>query len=49
MVIEVLLYELVNFYPDRLNAPRWLQTLQGRVKIHLLMGLERFTGGDATP
>ncbi|MCU6667265.1 hypothetical protein M8013_00620 [Enterobacteriaceae bacterium H4N4] len=35
-VIEGLLYELVNFYADRLNAPRWLQTPNGRVEIDAL-------------
>jgi len=37
-VMEGLLYELVNFYADTLNAPRWLQTPNGRVEFDLLMG-----------
>ncbi|MCU6670766.1 hypothetical protein M8013_18730 [Enterobacteriaceae bacterium H4N4] len=36
-VMEGLLYELVNFYADTLNAPRWLQTLDGRVAIDALI------------
>jgi hypothetical protein len=32
-----LLYELVNFYVDTLNAPRWLQTPDGRVAIDALI------------
>jgi len=35
-VMEGLLYELVNFYADTLNAPRWLQTPDGRVAIDAL-------------
>ncbi|WP_285110679.1 hypothetical protein [Leclercia adecarboxylata] len=35
-VMEGLLYELVNFYVDTLNAPRWLQTPDGRVAIDAL-------------
>ena len=37
VVMEGLLYELVNFYADRLNAPRWLQTPDGRVEIDVLI------------
>lgn len=36
-VMEGLLYELVNFYADTLNAPRWLQTSDGRVAIDALI------------
>lgn len=36
-VMEGLLYELVNFYADTLNAPRWLQTPDGRVAIDTLI------------
>ncbi|WP_313825177.1 hypothetical protein [Leclercia sp.] len=36
-VMEGLLYELVNFYADTLNAPRWLQTPDGRVAIDALI------------
>ncbi|MEG1211801.1 MAG: hypothetical protein RSE29_11820 [Leclercia sp.] len=35
-VIEGLLFELVSFYADTLNAPRWLHTPQGRVAIETL-------------
>ena len=37
-VIEGLLYELMNFYADTLNAQRWLQTPQGRMEIDMLIG-----------
>ncbi|OQD51093.1 hypothetical protein BWZ29_04580 [Enterobacter cancerogenus] len=36
-VMEGLLYELVSFYTDTLNAPRWLQTPEGRVAIDALI------------
>jgi len=36
-VTEGLLYELVTFYADTLNAPRWLQTPQGKVAIEALI------------
>lgn len=36
-VMEGLLYELVNFYADTLNAPRWLLTPDGRVAIDALI------------
>ncbi len=36
-VMEGLLYELVNLYADTLNAPRWLQTPNGRVAIDTLI------------
>ena len=36
-VMEGLLYELVSFYADTLNAPRWLQTPEGRVAIDALI------------
>jgi hypothetical protein len=36
-VMEGLLYELVSFYADTLNAPRWLQTPQGRIAIDELI------------
>lgn len=35
-VMEGLLYELVSYYADTLNAPRWLHTAQGRVAIEEL-------------
>ncbi|MEG1209731.1 MAG: hypothetical protein RSE29_01245 [Leclercia sp.] len=37
VVIEGLLYDLVSFYADTLNAPRWLQTPQGRVEMDVLI------------
>ena len=36
-VMEGLLYELVSFYADTLNAPRWLQTPEERVAIDALI------------
>lgn len=36
-MMEGLLYELVSFYADTLNAPRWLQTSEGIVAIDALI------------
>ncbi|MEB5752742.1 hypothetical protein MXF13_23200, partial [Leclercia adecarboxylata] len=36
-VMEGLLYDLVSFYADTLNAPRWLQTPDGRVAFDALI------------
>ncbi|MCU6668281.1 hypothetical protein M8013_05850 [Enterobacteriaceae bacterium H4N4] len=36
-VMEGLLYELVSYYADTLNAPRWLHTAEGRVAIEELI------------